>query len=183
MHSLDTFETTRLIARRFQPADLAELCRLHQDERVMATLGGVRSDEQTRRFLQQKIAHWDQHGFGYWIFRGKTDDHFVGRGGVQHIEVGGRMEVEIGYTVRAADWGRGFATEMARGMLALGFEQLGLPRIVCFTLTTNRASQRVMEKVGFTFEREIVHEGQLHVLYAMSRAQYNAASQLVSKKR
>jgi RimJ/RimL family protein N-acetyltransferase len=40
--------------------------------------------------------------------------------------------------------------------------------LVCFTLTTNHASQRVMEKVGFRYERDVLHAGLPHVLYRLS---------------
>ena len=133
----------------------------------MATLGGARSDEETRQFLQEKMARWDKHGFGYWMFRDRQAGHFIGRGGLQHFEIEGTIEVEVGYTVQYKYWGQGFATEMARALVNIGFEQLGLDNIICFALTTNRASQRVMEKVGFTFEQDFVHAGEPHVLYRL----------------
>ena len=167
MQAPQTFHTDRLSASQFQPNDFAELCQLHQDPRVMRTLGGVRTDAETRQFLQEKMAHWDEHGFGYWMFRDKDVGHFVGRGGLQHIDIEGVAEVEVGYTVQVDNWGQGFATEIARALITIGFTQLGLNNIVCFTLTTNCASQRVMEKVGFTFERDFVHAGEPHVLYRL----------------
>ena len=172
MQPITTFTTPSLTANCFQLGDLPILCQLHQDPTVMATLGGVRSDAQTEQFLRERIAHWERHGFGYWIFRESATGSFVGRGGLQHVEVDGNNEVEVGYTVQAAQWGKGFATEMATAMVTLGFEQLGLPNIVCFTLTTNQASQRVMEKVGFRFEQEILLGNVPHVLYRLRHKQF-----------
>jgi ribosomal-protein-alanine N-acetyltransferase len=40
--------------------------------------------------------------------------------------------------------------------------------VVCFTLRTNRPSQRVMKKAGFEYERDVVHAGLPHVLYRMT---------------
>ena len=68
--------------------------------------------------------------------------------------MGGNDEVELAYALMAEYWGRGLATEMAKAILNVAFEQLGLTDLVCFTLTTNRASQRVMEKAGFECERD-----------------------------
>ena len=56
--------------------------------------------------------------------------------------------VEIGWRLAAAHWGRGYATEAARAVLAYGFEQLALPEIVSFTTVANVRSRRVMEKLG-----------------------------------
>jgi [ribosomal protein S5]-alanine N-acetyltransferase len=78
--------------------------------------------------------------------------------------VGGNVEVELAYALVAEYWDRGLATEM----LAVAFEHLGLTELVCFTLTANRASRRVMEKVGFEYERDVVHAGQPHVLYRLT---------------
>ena len=149
--------------------DFDELCRMHRDPVVMATLGGVRSDAETERFLNEKMAHWAVHGFGYWIFRHRDTGRFVGRGGIQHIEIGGNREIEVGYSVLAEFWDQGLATEMAKAMVAIAFDRIGLDNVVCFTLTTNPASERVMQKVGFTFERPVIHAGEPYVLYRLSR--------------
>ena len=109
-----TIYTDRLKAHPFERRDYPELCRLHQDPRVMETLGGIRSAEQTRQFLDEKIAHREKCGFGYWMFRSKEDNRFIGRGGIQHVLVNEKPEIEIGYTVCFDEWGNGYATEIAQ---------------------------------------------------------------------
>ena len=170
---IDSFLTERLVATRLHDTDLGDLYRMHQDGDVMATLGGVRSEERTREFLRTNLSHWDQHGFGLWLFRAASARSFVGRGGLRHVYIGGHDEVELAYAVMPEFWGRGLATEMARALVKLGFEQVGLGQLVTYTLTTNQASRRVMEKVGFTFERELVHGARClpHALYRIVRGQ------------
>ena len=131
----------------------------------MVTLGGVRSAAQTRDFLDKNLAHWEQHGCGLWMFTAKEDGRFVGRGGLRHVAVGGGNEIELAYALEAEFWGQGYATEMAAAIVSFAAAQYGLDNLVCFTLTDNLASQRVMEKVGFEFERSIVHAEMPHVLY------------------
>lgn len=156
---------------------------MHCDPRIMATLapagvpnGGVLSDEETRRFLHRHLDHWDRHGYGLWVFRDKADGRFVGRAGLHNTRVGGEDGVELAYALMAEFWGRGIATEMAGAILMVAFEQLGIAELVCFTLTTNRASQRVMEKVGFKYERDIVHAGLPHVLYRIAASEWKKRS-------
>jgi RimJ/RimL family protein N-acetyltransferase len=156
-----------MVAARLDETDLSELCRMHQDAQVMATLGGPRSDERTRQFLRTNLGHWDDHGFGLWVFRAASK--FVGRGGLRHVRIGGQDEVELAFALMPEFWGCGLATEMARALLTIAFEQLALAQLVAFTITTNQASRRVMEKVGFTSERELVHAGLPHVLYRITR--------------
>jgi ribosomal-protein-alanine N-acetyltransferase len=168
MESIITFRTDRLIAERLRVEDLDELRRMHHDPRVMATLGGLRSDAQTQQFLRENLRHWDRHGYGLWMFRANADGRFVGRGGLRHVHVGGNDEVELAYALMAAFWGIGLATEMAEAIVTVAFEHLGMENIVAFTLATNQASRRVMEKVGCKFERHIVHAGLPHVLYRIT---------------
>ena len=165
MQIVETFRTERLAAERLSPDHLGDLLRMNRDPRVMATLGGVRPDEETERYLRDNLEHWERYRFGIWAFRDRTDGSFVARAGLRHTRVGGNDEVELAYALRSEYWGRGLATELAEAAVALGFERLGLEDVVAFTLPTNRGSWRVMEKTGFEYERDVVHAGLPHVLY------------------
>ncbi len=163
-HSVESFRTRRLVAARLRADDWALLVQLHRGRRVMATLGGLQGPEQTRSGLRQHIDHWERHGFGMWAFRHRSTNAFIGRAGLRHIEVGGAAELELAYALRAEFWSRGLATEMAAAILERAFGALRLSNVVAFTLTSNRASQRVMEKLGFRYERHVLHAGLPHVL-------------------
>ena len=160
--------TTRLTATPLSADDLDALCALHRDPAVMATLGGVRSDERTRAYIEQNVAHWGAHGFGLWIFRDRATGAFVGRGGLRHVVLEGRAEVEIAYALARAAWGKGLATEIAAACVDLAFGRLSLRDLVAFTAPDHRASRRVMEKVGFHYERDIVYHDLAHVLYRLT---------------
>ncbi|WP_017655027.1 GNAT family N-acetyltransferase [Fortiea contorta] len=168
MQLIETFSTRRLLAERLCFQHLNELYRMHQDQQVMATLGGVRSDEATRLLILNNLNHWQQYEFGLWVFRDKTNHQFVGRAGLRNINVEGNNEIELAYALMANFWGKGLATEMGEEILKIGFELLNLPEIVCFTLTTNKASQRVMEKLGFKYERDIIHANLPHLFYRLT---------------
>jgi RimJ/RimL family protein N-acetyltransferase len=161
---MDQFETPRLRAERLRLGHLEELRRMHGEPRVMATLGGVRSEDETRQFLAANLAHWDRWSYGLWMFR-DTAGFFVGRGGLRHVTLDGVDEVELAYALMPDFWGKGLATEMAQALLSLALSRFGLTGVVSFTLVTNRASGRVMKKLGLKFERQIDHAGQPHVLY------------------
>ena len=85
---------------------------------------------------------------------------------------------EIGWRLRRDAWGKGYASEAARGALAVAFDDLGLAEVVSFTATTNTRSQAVMRRIGMTtdpredFDHPDVAEGsplRRHVLYRLSR--------------
>lgn len=170
MQSLEEMRTARLILERLRPVHRDDLRRLHGDARVMATLGGVRTAEETARLLAECVQHWEQHGFGLWAVRDKGTGEFAGRGGLKHTFVGGRDEVEVAYALLPQYWGGGLATELAVESVRVGFDVLDRPDLVCFTLTTNRASQRVMHKAGFRYERDVMHAGLPHLLCRLTAA-------------
>jgi RimJ/RimL family protein N-acetyltransferase len=162
--------TPRLIGTPAAPSDFADLRRLHSDPRVMATLsadGNLFTESQTRDFLSRAAEHWATHNFGLWMLRDRTTRDFVGYGGIKHALVEGRDEIELAYAIASNCQGKGFATEISRAALKLGFDDLHLDRIFAFTLPHNRASRRVMEHCGFTYQRDIIHVSLPHVLYVL----------------
>ncbi len=169
MEPITTLRTARMTAERLRPEHLPLMVLLNADPEVAKTLGGVRSAEQTRLFVEQEIHHWELYGYGLWVLHETASERFIGRAGLRNVPVEGRDEVEIAYALMPAFWGAGFASEIVRVLLGLAFERLGLAEIVAFTLVTNRASVRVMEKAGMKYERDIVHASLPHVLYRARR--------------
>ncbi len=169
MSELESLLTPRLQLHRMTMDDLDDLTRMHLDSRVMATLGGVRTPEQTRDWLQRQMDHWQRCGFGLWMASERETGQFAGRGGLHHVEIDGRDEIEVGYSFLPDFWGRGLATELACESIRVAFEVLHLPELVCFTLTTNRASQRVMQKAGFRYERDLIYQDLPHILYRLGQ--------------
>jgi len=167
---IERFSTPRLLAERETSDHLDLLAALFADERVTATLGGVRSRAESAARLAEDLAHWDRHGYGFWIWRERAGGAFVGRAGLRHLEIGGGPEIELGYAVAAEHWGRGFATEASIAIVERAFDAIGLDDLVCFTQPTNAGSRRVMEKAGFVFEREVEHAGLPHLLHRQRRA-------------
>src|SRR5262245_10520435 len=168
MNPVDELQTPRLLLRRMGAEDLDDLTHMHLDPRVMATMGGLRSPAETKEWLDRQTDHWEQYGFGLWMARDRAAGQFAGRGGLHHVEIDGRDEIEVGYCFRAEFWGRGLATELARASVRVAFSVLRLPEIVCFTLPTNLASQRVMQKAGFRYERDTVWKDLPHVFYRLT---------------
>jgi RimJ/RimL family protein N-acetyltransferase len=170
----EELRTARLLLARLRPNDHDELYRMASDPRVAATLGGVLSDVEAAERTRRHLAHWDEHGFGWWVARDPAGGQFVGRGGLRYYTLDGRIEVEVGYGLLPEFWGRGLAAELAGASVWAGFRVLGRPDLITFTLPTNSRSRRVMEKVGFRYERDIVHADLPHVLYRLTATAWRA---------
>ena len=167
MNELDRVETERLVGERLRGEHFAYQRSMDTDRDVMATLGGVRSESETWEALWSGLDHWERHGFGPWVFHARATGETLSGAALRHVHIGGRDEVELGYRVTAAWWGRGIATEMASALVGVARDRLGLAEIVAFTLPSNLASRRVMEKVGFAYERDIEWARLPHVLYRL----------------
>jgi len=171
MNDSRTLQTPRLLGRPISFLDFGRLRSIHGDPRVATTLsanGLPFSVAHTRRSVQSWTQHWQDHGFGVWMFH-KPDGEFVGYAGLMLSSVDGKPEVELLYAIRSEFWKGGYATEMATAVVRFAFESAGLSKLVAFTLPTNLGSRRVMEKCGFQYERNIEHGGLPHVLYRLSR--------------
>ncbi len=157
-----------LAARRPRRADEHAYARLLRDPAVERWLRPpplpALTGEEVRRMLARDLRHWREHGFGPWAL--ELGGAYVGRGGLGWMEVEGERVVELAWALVPSTWGRGLATEAARGAVRWARE-LGLREVVALTLTTNRASQRVMEKAGLPYERDVVHAGLAHVLHRL----------------
>jgi [ribosomal protein S5]-alanine N-acetyltransferase len=163
--SIESFTTPRLLAERIMATDLDKLIKLYSNPEVMATLGGLRTLEKTQENLRWNLAQWDDNGFGLWLFYLKDTEEWVGTAGIRLYMIGGQEEIELSYALQPPYWHQGLATEMALACTEIAIDILHLDNIACATLTTNLPSQRVMEKAGFHYERDIIHADLPHVLY------------------
>jgi len=168
---MQEIETARLYLRQFTPNDLENLYRIYSDSEVMKYLNeGLRNREETAADLSQIIAHWEEHAFGLWAVVNKENNQLIGDGGLRFL--GKTPEVEVGYVLAKAYWGKGLASEGAAASLKYGFEVLKLEKIVAAANTENRSSRRVMEKVGMRYQHNL--EDSERVYYSISRKIYQS---------
>jgi RimJ/RimL family protein N-acetyltransferase len=150
-------ETERLLLRRFTAADVDNLFDLDSDPAVMRFLTGgtptpreVIQDEILPSFLRsyERFA-----GFGFWAAIEKVSGDFLGWFSFRPPDGAASGDVELGYRLRRAAWGQGYATEGACALIRKGFTELGVRRVFATTYQDNRASRRVMEKAGLRLVR------------------------------
>jgi RimJ/RimL family protein N-acetyltransferase len=161
----ESFTTLRLRGDRVDGADAAFFEAMFSDPRVYATLGGARDAANVASLVAAKVREWDHHGFGTWVLRPASGSAPLGWVGLKPTNVGGPGGTELLYAIAADHWGFGYATEAASTVVGIGDKPLGIDELVAFALTTNIGSRRVMEHVGFGYERDIEHAGLPHALY------------------
>jgi len=140
------FDTARLHARRMDEIHLPLIAAMHADGRLMATMGGTRGFTASQLYLQRNVAHWREHGFGMYVLSERDGGALVGRAGLKRAIA--RDGIELAYAFLPDSWGRGYATEIAQALLALGFGRLPVDALAAVALDDNAASCRVLEKCG-----------------------------------
>lgn len=163
--------TRRLALRQFTAADAGHLLELDGDPAVMRYLEPRTKSlaevehEVLPRFLAYHARHRD---FGFWAAEAGAGGRFVGWFGLRPVVPGpdaivawpdatpGEARVaSLGYRLRRAVWGRGYATEGARALVRLAFTRLGVDEVVATTMAVNVGSRRVLEKAGLRHTRTV----------------------------
>jgi RimJ/RimL family protein N-acetyltransferase len=165
---MDWFSTPRMTATRLSREDLPHLVALHLDPQVSRFIGGVRTEASTEAYLEKNLRHWDDHGFGLWSLRTHEGD-FLGRAGLRWIEVDGAVELEIAYTLAAGYWRLGLASEIATALVGIWKGRGPGTSLVGVVTTGHAASERILLKTGFAFERETTFDGEPCGIFRLTR--------------
>ena len=158
-------ETSRLRLRPLRPDDLQDLHDVVFGDPAVTWDGSAGTLDETRRSLDAKLRHFEEHGFGMMAVVDRDDGALVGYAGLQRMEDG--PEVEIGYYLGRRAWGRGLATELAHALVDRAFNDLRLSRLVAVVRPENEASKRVLAKAGLHPEGLAHHYGADVELWSM----------------
>lgn len=158
-------ETERLYLREWVPDDWKRFRPLATDPRVLRYIGHGKpwTDEQIRNRIANWIEVGRQRGWILWPVIHRDDAELIGFCGFWD---GFAPDVEIGWRLRHEYWGQGLATEAATAVMEYGFRRWGFSRLISVAQPENKASLRIMEKLGMKFERRFWHDGVEVVCYA-----------------
>jgi RimJ/RimL family protein N-acetyltransferase len=165
-----TLETERLVLRPLTPDDAEFMLELLTDPSWLRFIGdrGVRTVEDARVYIQNgPMGMYERHGFGPLAAVSRETGEAMGTCGL--IRRDGLDDVDIGYAFLPRFWGRGYAIEAARAVLASARDVPGLDRVVAITTPDNESSARLLERLGLRFERfvRIADDGEELRLFAI----------------
>lgn len=179
------FDTDRLAFRCWHDRHRAPFAAMNADPEVMRYFPSTLTAEQTNAGIDMWLSQFAEHGWSDWAVELKDSGAFIGFIGlsIPRRQLPFSPCVEIGWRLARAHWGHGYATEGARGALAVGYEQLGLEEIVSFTALDNQRSRAVMERLGMRnanadFDHPGVPNGHWlsrHCLYRLTRDEWRGA--------
>jgi ribosomal-protein-alanine N-acetyltransferase len=162
--NIQVIATPRLVLRGLTRADTDSLQSILNDPEVLHFFPNPEPPgwERVQKIIDQQLIHWQEHGYGWWAVELRSSQELIGWAGLQFLP--DTSETEVAYLLGKAYWGQGFATEAARASMKFGFETLKLNSIVAVVHPANKASIRVIEKLGMTFidhtyyfEMEVYH--------------------------
>lgn len=148
--------SARLELRHMTVADAAFIRTLLNDPDYIRHIGdrGVRTQGAAARYIEEiALASYARYGFGLYLVVRRDDGAPLGMAGLVRRE--GFGEVEIGYALLPQFRGQGYAFEAARAALDLGRNRFGLARIIATCAPDNAESIKVLQRLGFEFERMV----------------------------
>ena len=141
--------TERLILRPVTADDHAVL-QAHwttPDVRRFLFDGATLSAAEITGAIENSARDFGRAGYGLWLIHEKVGTDLVGTVGLRPLE---DLGLEIFYSLAPGSWGRGYATEAARAVLAHALGPLGLPEVLAKVDEGNAASIAVIERLGMT---------------------------------
>lgn len=166
----NTITTERLYLVPFAPEHAEALFTLNSDPDIMRYLGGPQSRAETDENIKRVQDRWNRLGYGWWTVFLKGTDTVVGSACLQNLAHDESEPLEIGWRLKAAHHGKGYATEAGQAAMDFGFERLGVDYIYAVTEQENIASQKVMQRLGMTYLGLQTHYDMQCVVYEIRKA-------------
>jgi RimJ/RimL family protein N-acetyltransferase len=152
--TLKVLETDRLIVRRLSLEDAEFILQLLNEPSWLRFIGdkGIRTLDGARDYiLKGPVEMYARLGFGLYLVELKEEGFPVGICGL--IKRDSLADVDIGFAFLPEFWGKGYAYESASAVMSYGIKTFGLNRLVAITSLDNYVSGKLLEKLGFKFER------------------------------
>ena len=141
-------QSKRFYYKKVQPDDIDFITKFLSDPVLTRYLPLKRPylKKEIENYLAGRISHWQTHGFGLYILILKSTDRKAGYCGLEYV--GDTESIDIRYGILPDYSGKGMIQEAAHGLLEYGFNHLNLPVIYGAAIPENRASIKILKKIG-----------------------------------
>ena len=133
----------------------------------------VKDENEAAEKIKARIKLFEESRIGKFLIFEKSSGDFVGTCGADFFDLDGAKEVELGYRVMLAHWGKGYATESAKEVVSYLLEEVKLKSVFGFALNQNKQSVKILKKIGFKFLREFMWFALPHQLFEIKMCDRN----------
>ena len=164
---LPTFKTKRLTLRHITDDDFAFLRELDSDPEVMKRMGErrPRTEEETLKRMQKYYAQYEMFEIGLMIVEDSVTQEKLGRAGLFPKQTDEGLVWEVGYVIKPAAQGKGYATEVATYLVEWGLENLNTDFIASVIQSDNLDSIHVASKIGMNHWKDETIDGIEYTIY------------------
>jgi len=179
-------ETERLIIREIARTDIDAMFELHSDPEVHIYLGNktITSQEKLMEVIDSLRQQYIDFGVGRWAMIDKKSNDFIGWTGLEFVTKETNKHknyYDLGYRLLKRYWGQGYATESAFASIDYAFNKLNLNGVYAIADIENKASNKILRKVGLKFIETFDLEGIQHNWYKLEKAEYDEQKRNVKK--
>ncbi len=155
--------TNRCLLAKPQERDCEGLRELYTDPEVRKYLGGPADAAALEKSIAARLSSDSDR---YWVIRHAPSDAFIGCVSLDTYYDG--VSAEVSYQILPQWWGQGIGTEVVQRVIQHALEDLGLPNVLAETQTANKASCRLLEKVGMRLVETVRRYGAQQSVYAVA---------------
>ena len=171
--------TERTYLREFTIDDAVYLYNLNLDPEVIQFTGdkAFESIAEAKNFLEQ-YDQYKKYGVGRLAVIDRKTNKFMGWCGLKfspHLN-----EYDIGFRFFKIFWNQGYATETSGKCLEFGFENLQISKIIGRSMAENKASIKVLEKIGMTFKMNFDFDGCEGVVYQITKTEFSKVNRTIN---
>ena len=158
--------SNRLLIGHFQRSDLEQWFSIESDPEVRKYIldGSILNKEQSLAYIDRNIDSYAKFNFGRYTLREKKSSRLIGMCGFLETELG----IDFGYRLSKDMWGCGLGFEAANAVFNYGIDFLCLQDLVAGVMPENLASIKILKRLGFVYQKDIIVDGLMYHKYTFS---------------
>mgnify|MGYP001161326869 FL=1 len=150
-------ENKKLFIEKFKKSDISDWSEIESNPKVRYFVDGKKQTyRESEEYIKKNILSYGSKGFGRYAVRFKKNKQLIGMCGFLEEDYG----IDFGYRYTPSVWKNGIGFDVAKLVLNYGIENLKLNKILALTHQDNYGSIRILEKLNFIKEKNIIFNNQ-----------------------